>query len=54
MSNTYHVIAAASESDNKEADHSLVICVGLFKADGGKDHCFCKSTHDSITGSATG
>ena len=28
----------ASESDNKEADHSLVNCVGLFKAGGGKDH----------------
>ena len=35
---TYNVIAEASESDNKEADHSLVNCVGLFKADGGKDH----------------
>ena len=24
--------------DLQEADHSLVICVGLFKVDGGKDH----------------
>ena len=38
--------------DNKEADHSLVSCEGLFKVDGGKDHYFCKSTHDSINGSA--
>ena len=38
------MIAAASESDNKEADHSLVNCVGLFKADSGKDYYFCKST----------
>ena len=50
---TYNVIAAASESDNKEAYHSLVNCVGLLQADGGKDHYFCKSTHDSINGSAT-
>ena len=47
------MIAVASESDNKEADHSSVNCVGLFGADGGKDHYFCKSTHDSIIGSAT-
>ena len=47
------MIAAASESDNKEADHSLVSCAGLFKADGGKDHYFCKSTCDSIIGNAT-
>ena len=39
------MIAAASESDNKEADHSLVNCVGLFKADSGKDYYFCKSTY---------
>lgn len=36
------MIAAASESDNKEADHSLVNCVGLFKADSGKDYYFAK------------
>ena len=38
------MIAEASESDNKEAGHSFVNCVGLFKADGWKDNYFCKST----------
>lgn len=37
-----YIAAAASESDNKEADHSPVNCVGLFGADGGKDHYFAK------------
>lgn len=36
--------ADASESDNKEADHNTVSCVGLFGIDGGKDHYSCKNT----------
>lgn len=32
--------AEASESDNKEADHKRVSCVGLFPLDTGKDWIF--------------
>lgn len=44
----YGMIAAASESDNKEAGYWRVNCVGLFPLDTGKDWTFANVSQYSI------